>query len=96
MADGGRLLIVWVLRTMPYAEYLQTNWWRDYRQKILREEWRCKLCPGRAVDCHHMNYENRGDEQPGDVIPLCRKCHKVWHETWIHRSHAEGEWRFGG
>jgi len=92
LENDGHLLAVEVLRSMPYPEYLRTNHWKAVRNRVMQQAgWKCQLCPGGAVDAHHMTYENRGDEGPGDVIALCRVCHSRWHETWIHKSHAEGE-----
>ena len=44
--------------------------------------YRCQLC-GRegSLHAHHRTYENLGHEKPGDVIALCAKCHKMYHDS---------------
>jgi 5-methylcytosine-specific restriction endonuclease McrA len=70
------------LRTMPYSEYLRTDHWQDTRRRALRRaDYRCHLCnSGGLLDVHHRTYENRGCEQSGDLIVLCRPCHAKFHD----------------
>jgi len=69
------------LRTMPYTEYLQTTHWHFKRSDALRRsKHRCQLCNStKRLDVHHRTYENLGNEEPEDLIVLCRKCHKHFH-----------------
>lgn len=70
------------LKTMPYAEYLQTPHWQEVRKKALRRAGgRCQLCNknGTVLDVHHRTYERRGQEYAADVIVLCRDCHSKFH-----------------
>lgn len=94
MADGGKLLIVYCLREMPYAEYLQTNHWQSVREETMRRcGWRCRWCGHKAHHVHHLSYENRGCEKEEDTFALCTKHHKMMHENWIHRSHSDWDGR---
>jgi hypothetical protein len=74
---------VWALRSLPYDEYLQTPHWKEGRTKALnRARWRCQLCNRREnLNVHHRTYERRGHESPGDLIVLCRDCHKLFHKN---------------
>ncbi len=69
------------LRAMPYKEYLATPEWGLQRRRAWRRaERRCELCGcGDRLDVHHRTYENRGDEEDGDLIVLCRPCHTTFH-----------------
>jgi len=70
------------LRTMPYREYLQTDEWRNRRQRHLESVGhRCQVCnAGRVIlDVHHRTYERRGNELYTDLIVLCRTCHDIFH-----------------
>lgn len=101
MANGGRLLVAMALREMPYADYLQTNHWRDVRRRaLLAAHYRCQICLSAVgLDVHHITYENLGDEQPEDLIALCagpNGCHKKQHDTLALVARAEGFRRFGG
>ena len=69
------------LRSCPYDLYLKTEHWRRIRAETLdRFGNRCALCnETHQLDVHHRTYERRGEEQPGDTIVLCRKCHSTFH-----------------
>jgi hypothetical protein len=71
------------LRAMPYAEYLQTDHWRFVRELALsRANGLCGICRRRdQLDVHHTTYERRGEELAGDLIVLCRGCHRTFHEN---------------
>lgn len=80
-ADRQRDYILW-LRSIPYAEYLQTEHWQQLRaQKQRQAGRRCQLCyAGGQLDTHHRTYERRGFEQLSDLIVLCRPCHAKFHD----------------
>lgn len=68
---------VLALRALPYAEYLQSPWWRAKRNDALRAaRYRCQRCESkRELQVHHLTYERIGAELPGDLEVLCRGCH---------------------
>jgi 5-methylcytosine-specific restriction endonuclease McrA len=68
---------VLALRALPYAEYLQSSWWRARRNDALRAaSYRCQRCESkRDLEVHHLTYERLGAELPGDLDVLCRGCH---------------------
>lgn len=70
------------LRTMPYADYLNTEHWKKTRQWALkRAGHRCQLCNAKSpLDVHHRTYERRGCEWHSDLIALCRDCHEIFHD----------------
>ena len=41
-------------------------------------KYHCKICGNQARDYHHPDYS-----KPLEVIPLCRKCHKI-----VHNNHG--------
>lgn len=73
----------------------QATWARNYRDYIASPTWkkraeaakkragyRCQLCNSDSVlHAHHRTYERLGCEKPADVIVLCSKCHKKFHEV---------------
>lgn len=80
-ADTLKWLLEQQLKKMPYQDYLKTAWWEELRHvAIEKANKKCQLCneSGR-LDVHHRTYENRGREQSGDVIVLCRHCHAKFH-----------------
>ena len=70
------------LRELPYGEFLKTFYWRTIRREVLRlRRFKCVVCRGRAVQLHHIRYDNRGREHLhlGDLRALCESCHRIVH-----------------
>jgi hypothetical protein len=69
------------LRCMPYQEYLKTDEWQHTRQVQMEDDdWRCRVCnSAKGLHVHHRTYQNRGNEQPGDLVTLCADCHHAFH-----------------
>jgi len=60
----------------------------------LKELWldatNCYGCDfGEKLEIHHINYESLWNEQPDDIIILCRRCHTKIHDALD--SHYEGK-----
>ena len=70
------------LKEMPYEQYLQTTHWGYMRRLKLHEaSWRCQLCNDEEnLQVHHRTYERRGNEDPADLLVLCRECHAKFHD----------------
>jgi hypothetical protein len=71
------------LKSMPYEEYRQTDYWQKVRKEVLKRAlYRCQLCgEDSPLDVHHRTYATRGEERTSDVIALCRDCHSKFHEV---------------
>jgi hypothetical protein len=68
------------LRSMPYAEYLQSEHWQALRtQAIAHYGDTCVLCDRKPVQVHHRTYARRGAERLTDLIVLCDDCHDSYH-----------------
>lgn len=72
------------LKTMPYADYLQTDHWKELRKEKLKEAGnRCQVCGNGwrqgPLNVHHNTYRNRGREFLSDLLVLCRGCHEIYH-----------------
>jgi len=65
--------------TFPIAQerIASAQWTSLKRQIIERRGNRCERCGGedRSLDLHHLHYRSMGNEQPEDVVLLCRDCH---------------------
>lgn len=66
-----------------YAEYLQTEEWRQRAEAAkARVGYRCQICnrasPRVILEVHHRTYERLGHEQPEDLTVLCRGCHELY------------------
>lgn len=70
-------------RKMPYAKFLQSDYWQEVRKAVLeREGHKCRLCRSQEfLHVHHITYEHKGDElrHLETLTVLCRECHKKVH-----------------
>jgi len=75
-----------ILKWCPYDVYLNTDHWQRVRKAALEQAGgRCQTCNTSGnettLQAHHRTYENRGQEQPGDLTVLCRDCHEAFHKN---------------
>lgn len=61
-----------------YDEYLNSIYWKEKREWILKVfEHKCQKCGStESLQVHHINYNSLGNENQHDVTVLCKKCHK--------------------
>ncbi len=74
---------------MKYSEYIQSKIW-NYNKKLalVKANHKCQLCGfGSELDVHHLSYANLGQEKDGDLLVLCRRCHRDSH---FYKNHVEG------
>ena len=71
---------------MNYDEYIKSNLWRKRRYSALeRVGFRCELCGEvDSLEVHHKTYERLGNEDPGDLVVLCKIHHWKAHH-WVDR-----------
>ena len=78
--DGERL------RTMPYANFLQTHYWKVIRRYILHTQHGCAVCARQniPIHVHHKTYMHHGEEHiyPEDLVALCATCHAKFHDKF--------------
>jgi 5-methylcytosine-specific restriction endonuclease McrA len=72
-------------RAQAYAEYLQSDVWREKRHQALeRDEWTCQGCLERpATQVHHLTYDHVGAELLFELVSVCDDCHERAHEERI-------------
>ena len=65
---------------ITYQDYLQTEHWKSFRERILKKYKKCFIC-GRKdnLQVHHLTYVNLWKEEDKDVIVLCGSCHQKVH-----------------
>lgn len=70
-----------------YEAYLQSEQWQSLRVQVLTNAgYRCQVCNNPdGLDVHHRTYERAGNEQLGDLIALCDRCHTMFHEQGASR-----------
>lgn len=71
------------LRGKPYSLFLRSKYWSAVRKKVLeRDGKKCVICGyDKWLEIHHNSYKNHFNEHKhlGDLMTLCRKCHKEHH-----------------
>jgi len=69
------------MSTHEYQAYLSSrDWWQQRKHALRRAGYRCERCSSReALEVHHKNYWNLGDEEPEDLEVLCSTCHRNQH-----------------
>jgi hypothetical protein len=78
------------LRALPYADYLQTTWWRIRRDRAIRRaDGRCTRCDEpQELQVHHRTYANLGAEADDDLEVVCRACHEGHHFDTSRKTHT--------
>ncbi len=68
---------------MGYYEYLKTSDWK-FKSTYMKNKagWRCQLSSNHSggLDTHHRTYDRLFQEEPEDLIVLCRDCHAKHHD----------------
>ena len=60
-----------------YDRYIHSAAWRRKADARLEMDGHvCQVCGGAATDVHHLTYDRFGNEEMGDLVSLCRRCHK--------------------
>ena len=68
------------LASLPYDLYLETDHWKQLREKAIAHYGEtCVLCDRQPVQVHHRTYVRRGFERLTDLIVLCDDCHSRYH-----------------
>ena len=65
-----------------YREYLGTWHWREFKIRYFEAHpKKCSHCQieNSLIQLHHVTYARVGNEDFGDVIPLCKRCHRAHH-----------------
>ena len=62
-----------------YLNYLQSETWKKRRYAALeRVEFKCELCGETdSLEVHHLTYNRLGNEDPGDLIVICKGHHWI-------------------
>lgn len=71
----------WRLSSKRYLIYIRSVQWRQLVAAVSAYQgFRCLHCGSyRFLQGHHVTYANLGNEQPGDIIVLCKNCHQKEH-----------------
>ena len=68
--------------TPKYSVYILSKEWRTRcKEFYARYGRRCAACGDtEKIHLHHMSYRHLGNEEDGELAPLCKYCHKEYHE----------------
>jgi hypothetical protein len=78
-----------------YEAYLMSEQFSKIREAVFsRDGFRCVVCGSEEVlQAHHLTYRNVYDEDIGDLITLCRRCHATYHAVDNRREAIEEHYR---
>lgn len=75
-----------------YQTYIASAAWRHNPVRIAEfgaAGHRCRICNAEAgLEAHHRTYERLGREEPGDLLAVCRDCHRVITDHLRRRRYA--------
>lgn len=67
---------------IKYKDYINSDEWKNKSKLFLRKNPTCQIClKYRSEDVHHLTYKNLGNEQKGDLMALCTRCHRNIHNS---------------
>jgi 5-methylcytosine-specific restriction endonuclease McrA len=69
-------------RRRQYRRYLDSDEWKERRDKILwRDNYECQKCGSTVrLQVHHLEYADKFGDEPDDaLLTLCRNCHRQIH-----------------
>lgn len=71
-----------------YHEHMKSDYWRKIRNEAReRDKHKCRHCgSGQNLVCHHITYENLGNESLDDLLTLCKRCHYKVHVEDLRRK----------
>jgi len=61
--------------------YLKSSYWNKVRRSILFDcNYKCEKCNKTdKLHCHHLCYDNLGQELREDILAVCKDCHLEFH-----------------
>ena len=70
-----------------YVEHLMSDKWKQTKlTRLLIDNFKCQQCnkpiTAETSHCHHITYQNLGDEGMKDVVSVCPQCHNDIHEFY--------------
>ena len=70
-----------------YIEHLMSEKWKQTKlTRLLIDDFKCQQCnkpiTAETSHCHHITYQNLGDEGMKDVVSVCPQCHNDIHEFY--------------
>ena len=70
-----------------YVNHLMSEKWKQTKlTRLLIDDFKCKQCnkpiTAETSHCHHITYQNLGNEGMKDVVSVCPQCHNDIHEFY--------------
>lgn len=89
------------VRQKEYQKFLKSEEWAKIRADVIMlAEYKCETCGRRpkTFQIHHLSYDKPwGQEEPGDLVCLCPRCHDRAHgKTKIRRKKKKKRKRKSG
>ena len=70
-----------------YVNHLMSEKWKQTKlTRLLIDDFKCKQCnkpiTAETSHCHHITYQNLGDEGMKNVVSVCPQCHNDIHKFY--------------
>lgn len=66
-----------------HRHYISSDAWKKRRRKLIRQKGKkCAACGRKGWHVHHTTYERLFKEAKDDLVLLCGRCHKLFHDTY--------------
>ena len=70
-----------------YAYMASVEWNRKRIAQIKEDRFVCQMCgTAKNLQVHHVTYEHIGFEKPGDLVTLCKWCHRKVHKRDLQEA----------
>jgi 5-methylcytosine-specific restriction endonuclease McrA len=69
-------------KSSRYQIYLQSDYWKEVRQLVIKRDKVCQKCKStKHFQVHHLTYVHyqKEKEHLEDLVLLCKNCHKQVH-----------------
>lgn len=91
--DISNIITYDAVMNKQYINYMSSDRWRVKRQLVLeRDNHECQTCLHKGehypLQGHHKTYERFGNEDPYDLIILCKSCHEAITNVIRERRYA--------
>ncbi len=70
---------------IEYQQGEQSGFWNTREYVLWRDNHRCQHCAGKSRDAvlevHHLESRKTGGDRPGNLLTLCKTCHRKYHSS---------------
>jgi len=78
---------------MGYQDYLKSPEWKELARRVKERDRCCVLCSStKNLEAHHRTYVRVCNEELGDLVTVCDRCHTFYHAAAKILPPPRAEW----